>query len=478
MCFHACVILLTRRFLVEAVAGGALVLTLAGRADVVSDWNATAADYLTQYAASHYQRGMTMVHVAQFDAINGAIGGYVPYALNAIAINASPEAAAAQAAYSVLTNISGANVATLNTALTRSLSAVADGAPKEDGIRLGRLASTCIIQLRASDNPDLSITPPTSTAIGKWRAVPPIFLPGVGANSRYMVAWTMRSQSEFRPSPPPAVNSAAYTRDWDETRLLGALNSTNRTLAQKQAAEFHAAPELAYLRPALAAKTLPLIETARAVALYYMASSDAATAFFEAQYAYSAWRPYTAILLADTDGNDATSSDPTWMPLLATPNHPEYPSGTCAFTTASIEILKHFYGDDFAFTATYNGAVRPRYFAKLSDVIDDAITGRIAAGAHFRYSCVAGVELGRKIAQNALDNFLRPAAHFSGLSRGPNGQLQLQLKSGSVVTHILESSSDLNSWTPRQTNAYGTVLYTETDAGAADRRFYRSVIQR
>jgi hypothetical protein len=46
------------------------------------------------------------------------------------------------------------------------------------------------------------------------------------------------------------------------------------------------------------------------------------------KYHYVFWRPVTAIPLADTDGNPATSSDPAWMPLFATPAHPEYPSGT------------------------------------------------------------------------------------------------------------------------------------------------------
>ena len=52
----------------------ALFLTLAfipqARADVISEWNLTAANYLSQNAGSHYSRGLTMVHVAQFDAVN------------------------------------------------------------------------------------------------------------------------------------------------------------------------------------------------------------------------------------------------------------------------------------------------------------------------------------------------------------------------------------------------------------------------
>jgi hypothetical protein len=79
------------------------------------------------------------------------------------------EAAAAQAAYTVLTNISRANVSVLNKALAECLQALRSRQGKDDGIQLGRIAANRIIQLRAADNAELPITPSTSTAAGKWR---------------------------------------------------------------------------------------------------------------------------------------------------------------------------------------------------------------------------------------------------------------------------------------------------------------------
>jgi hypothetical protein len=208
-----------------------------------------------------------------------------------------------------------------------------------------------------------------------------------------------------------------------------------------------------------------------------MARTDAETAFLEAQYAHSFWRPYSAIRLADTDGNDATAADPSWTPFWDTPNHPEYPSGTCTFTTASIEVLLNFYGDDFGFTSSYEGT-KPwtRTFARLSAVVDDAIIGRICAGGHFRNSCLAGVELGRKIARNALTNFLRPVPHFTGAARLPAGEFQLQLEPGRNFTYVIQTSNDLAQWLPWKTNSYGIVIQTDVNAAAADRRFYRALI--
>jgi hypothetical protein len=48
----------------------------------------------------------------------------------------------------------------------------------------------------------------------------------------------MTSPSEFRPGPPPALNSTAYTTALAQVQSLGAANSTTRTLDQAKAAEF------------------------------------------------------------------------------------------------------------------------------------------------------------------------------------------------------------------------------------------------
>jgi membrane-associated phospholipid phosphatase len=79
-------------------------------------------------------------------------------------------------------------------------------------------------------------------------------------------------------------------------------------------------------------------------ALLDIAMADAAIACWEAKYHYVFWRPVTAIPLADTDGNPATISDPSWMPLFATPAHPEYPSGHSTVSGAAAGVLASFYG--------------------------------------------------------------------------------------------------------------------------------------
>ena len=56
------------------------------------------------------------------------------------------------------------------------------------------------------------------------------------------------------------------------------------------------------------------------------------------------WRPSTAIRLADTDGNPATTADPAWTPLLVNPPYPDYVSGYNAFAASITRTLDDLFG--------------------------------------------------------------------------------------------------------------------------------------
>ena len=80
----------------------------------------------------------------------------------------------------------------------------------------------------------------------------------------------------------------------------------------------------------------PLLEHARLLATVTVAMADASIACWDAKDADAFWRPITAIRDED-DGNPLTVPDPEWMPLFATPAHPEYPSGHSCVSGAAAE---------------------------------------------------------------------------------------------------------------------------------------------
>ena len=91
---------------------------------------------------------------------------------------------------------------------------------------------------------------------------------------------------------------------------------------------------------------LRVAENARYFAMLSTASADALIACWDAKYAYNAWRPVTAIRAGESDGNPYTAPDPSWIGLIATPNHPEYPAAHGCFSGAVTETLKSFFGSD------------------------------------------------------------------------------------------------------------------------------------
>jgi hypothetical protein len=147
------------------------------------------------------------------------------------------------------------------------------------------------------------------------------------------------SATQFAPPAPPALTSARYTRDFAEVKALGSADSTVRTPEQTSTALFFSGSALvqynAALRDQVNVRHLDIVDAARMFAAIDMSVADAEISVWHAKYVYGLWRPITAINLADTDGNPATSPDPTWVPLRPTPNYPETPAGTTRSTRPS-----------------------------------------------------------------------------------------------------------------------------------------------
>jgi hypothetical protein len=136
---------------------------------------------------------------------------------------------------------------------------------------------------------------------------------------------------------------------------MGGADSVERTSRQTAAAIFWTVstpvPFNALARGAAKAKELGLAGSARLFALLSMAGSDSQIVTWEAKYRHGLLRPVTAIREASTLGNPAIRQDAKWEPLIATPGHPDYPSGHCAFTGAAVAVLQHFFGDDATIAA-------------------------------------------------------------------------------------------------------------------------------
>jgi len=114
--------------------------------------------------------------------------------------------------------------------------------------------------------------------------------------------WVMTSGSQFRPEPPPALDSQTWTRDLTKSVKLGLATAPSVPQSRRRSAVLvpGGSPHLqSYVRQAALAKNMDVVDCARLFALASIAGNDALVAVFDAKYHYNLWRPITAIRNAD-----------------------------------------------------------------------------------------------------------------------------------------------------------------------------------
>jgi len=383
----------------------------ASAADVVTDYaaRAVAIGVEKQLPNARLTRGLAMVHAAMFEAVNAIDRRYQPYKLELVADKgASREAAAATAAHDVLVSLFPDEKSKLEQALQASLAKI-EGDGKTKGIELGKRAAAGMIALRTDDGSNIqeSYRPFTKAGVYVHTAVP------IESTSGMIKPWTMEKGSQFRPQPPPALDSEIWTRDVNEIRELGSINSKTRTQEQTEIGRFWFLTGPRTYTPLVQqvaeTKKMDLVDCARLYALVSMATSDAFIAVFDAKYAYNFWRPITAIRNADLSSNPATPREASWTPLGMTPPHPEYPCAHCITAAAVAEVLKRTAGDDLG-ELTLTSAGVTRKWKRVEDYSNEVAMARIYAGFHYRFSAEAANSMGRKIGEQAVTTQLLSTA--------------------------------------------------------------------
>jgi hypothetical protein len=392
------------------ISGNTLV-----RADVITDWNTTAMDVMkaVNVAGNPWTRSMALVNVSMSDAVNSVQNQYSRYTATELAIdpNTSAEAAAAAAAREILMRQYPGQKARIDAAFAETMQTIPDNPARVAGIALGEKVAATLFAERQSDATNAPDTYRPLTTPGVWvPTTPPLF-------PQYATAkpWGMDSASQFRPAPPPALNSALYARDYNETKEMGGVKSTKRTDAQSDAVRFWTQANLnpawfQAARQASARRGLSVPESARVFALMSMAFANCFIVDWDAKFQYNFWRPITAIRNGDQDGNDATERDAGWQPLNATPMHPEYPSQAGINSGAARGVLEAVFGSEpEGFVVTdITDARLSRQFTSFAQMDQEHKEVRIWGGIHFRNSLEVGEAMGRKIADLLVANYMKP----------------------------------------------------------------------
>jgi hypothetical protein len=354
------------------------------------------------------------VSAAIYNAVVTIDGQFEPYARQPRAPrHASPEAAAATAAYRVLSVYFPASADALTADYQASLARIPNGVGKVHGIRVGEAAAAAIVRLREGDGRDADITLDVAPGPGVWRPTPPAFAPMLAPWLGFVRPLLLASPTQLPLAGPDPLTSAAYTQDFNEVKAVGAAASATRTPAQTETARFWSdnlvVQYQAAFRDLATRHRLDIDHSARMFAILNMTGADALIACWRGKYDFAFWRPSTAIQLADTDGNPATTADPTWTPLVADPPYPEYPSGHACLTGATANGLAYLLGAqniDLVVSSAVTGTTR--HYATEQALDRETMNARIWLGIHFRKAMVDGNRLGHRVSRWALRHYFQP----------------------------------------------------------------------
>ena len=401
-----------------------------GKADLAAgvdlEDNENSIEFIPGVAPPIEARDGAVLHLAIYDAVYALSDD--PRSTDIVELpdapaEASQEAAAVGAAYTVLSAIFPEQQATFEQQRNSSLADINDDpAAEEAGFDFGVEVAQAFLTERSDDRTDraqVSFEP--GTAAGDYqeyveeRQEPDNRVAALLPEWDRVTPFAIDRASTFRPPGQPDFSSPNYAEDLLEVQRLGELTSTERTEDQTEIAQFWSYDRPDTFRPPgqwnqIAqevsidqGKTLE--DNALLFAELNVAMADAGIVTWDAKYAFDQLRPVTAIRGIVDDNNPNTEPDPDWEPLLPTPNFPDYISGHSAFGGAAAGVLEDFFGEDVSLkipTQELPGVYRE--FTSLGSTSSFELAARENAvsrefgGVHVEISNADGVDVGQNVA--------------------------------------------------------------------------------
>ncbi|MEX1112430.1 MAG: vanadium-dependent haloperoxidase [Candidatus Andersenbacteria bacterium] len=395
----------------------------AGQPGVIIEWNRILLELIRENGTPPpaAARAMAITHTAMYDAVVSITKTHQPYhARPQASLSASPQAAAISAAYESLIHLFPQHTDRLENTFTASISQLPQTSEREEGISIGRAAAAEIIAWRSQDGHDAPSTYSPTQTPGRWSPTNPNVAHPLYPHWGQVAPFSKSALKQFWTAGPPAIESAQYAEELAEVQRLGGKESAQRNADQTEIARFWADGAGTFTPPGhwnviaqdiILAHGPNLVEEARLFAVLNVAMADAGILCWEMKYTFDFWRPLTAIRQAHADGNEQTTADPTWEPLIATPPFPEYTSGHSTFSGAAAVVIAAFFGDDIAFT-TYSieDPSIKRSFTSLSAAAQEAGASRLYGGIHFRSANQHGLASGAALGTHIVTQLMRPIA--------------------------------------------------------------------
>src|SRR5690242_10792500 len=265
------------------------------RIDAVREWNGLAlnAVRLTRASDSDSARVYAMLNVALYDTVNGLAGAR--QRTHAVVPESGPagadvQAAGVAAAHSVLSALDPDRAGVYDSHLSADLAQLRPGRPRDLGVAWGQHVGQAVVAARADDGSRPVQIQPAGSGPGVFRA------DWSGVQFGQARPFAVADAGVFVPGPPPALDSLDYAAALADVSVVG--NAALPDPAKLATFQFWSLPAGSVQPPgewvkiALEvsdARTLPLDDSTRLLALLSMALFDTAIVTTRTKSTYRHW---------------------------------------------------------------------------------------------------------------------------------------------------------------------------------------------
>lgn len=265
----------------------------------------------------------------------------------------------------------------------------------------------------------------TGTALGRTNAIDAMAAPSmIEPDAGSWQTWVLSAGDQLRPAAPP--DDAATQAELDELEEL----ATDRDAAALARIAYWDAGAPAYRWNNLAIQHLQSNgiggpRAARAMALLNVAFADATIAAWDSKYAHNRPRPAVA--------------RPALATALPTPSSPAYPAEHAVTAGAAAAVLGYLF---------------PKDAATFAAQAEEAGQSRLLAGTDYPSDVAAGMELGKRVAELAIERAKVDGSDAEWTGSVPaepgkwNGTKPVEPLAGTWQTWVLESGDQFRPGPP------------------------------
>jgi hypothetical protein len=265
----------------------------------------------------------------------------------------------------------------------------------------GRAIATAILNWASTDNFNLANAPYTPPVFpGAWVPALPAFAPAAVPYLGNVRPFLAIHETGLAPAPPFAYSTVPGSDFYNMVRDLYDVSHTLTTDQSNMAIFWNDVGALKGLTPSghainilthlIKNENLSMGTAVQCYAKAGMGMWDATILCWRSKFTYNQLRPVTYI---------RSVIDASWLPLIPTPPHPEYPAAHAYITTATMVSIASVIGDHHIINDnSYDFLGYPaRNFTSLLSIGEESGMSRRFGGIHYLPSINTGIDIGKSI---------------------------------------------------------------------------------